>query len=238
MWFQDPVILVIKSSPLFSVTATLLAYGFSLWLYKKFKYNPLVNPILISIVLVSAALLLFDVPYEKYNSGTQLIQFLLGPATVALAVPLYRQWPRIKRHLFSITCSLLVGSAVAIASAVGIGYLFGFSNQLLISLAPKSATTAIALGISEKMGGQITMTAIIVVVTGISGAMMAKFVLDFLLIRSHEARGFAIGLASHGVGTARAFNVSEVAGTYASLAMALNGVLTAIALPLVWWLMK
>jgi putative effector of murein hydrolase len=127
---------------------------------------------------------------------------------------------------------------VAIASAVGIGYLFGFSNQLLISLAPKSATTAIALGISEKMGGQITMTAIIVVVTGISGAMMAKFVLDFLLIRSHEARGFAIGLASHGVGTARAFNVSEVAGTYASLAMALNGVLTAIALPLVWWLMK
>ncbi|XVJ68468.1 MAG: LrgB family protein [Rhizobacter sp.] len=238
MWMQDPVIFAIKSSPLFSVAATLLAYGFALWLYKISKYNPLANPILISIALVSIALIILEVPYEKYNSGTQLIQFLLGPATVALAVPLYRQWPRIKRQLFSISCSLMVGSGVAICSALGMGYIFGFSNQLLISLAPKSATTAIAMGISEKMGGQVTMTAIIVVVTGITGAMMAKFVLDFLLVRSHEARGFAIGLASHGVGTARAFNVSEVAGTYASLAMALNGVLTAIALPVVWWALK
>jgi predicted murein hydrolase (TIGR00659 family) len=226
----------LAASPLLGLTLTLLVYQGAYWIYRRAGYNPLLNPVALSVATLVLLLTLTGTPYQTYFDGAQFVHFLLGPATVALAIPLYAQLDKLKSMLLPLLAALLAGALTAIASAVGIAWLLGASRSTLISLAPKSVTTPIAMGITEKMGGIPSLTAVLVVSTGIIGAVSAKYVLDFLRVRDHSVRGFAVGIAAHGIGTARAFQVSEEAGAFAGLGMGLNGVATALLFPLLIWL--
>lgn len=222
----------LSASPLLGLTMTLVAYQAAYWIYQRAGFNPLLNPVLLAIVMLVGALTLTDTAYAVYFDGAKFVHFLLGPATVALAVPLYLQFDRLKKLALPLVCALLAGSVTAIISAVGIAWLLGAADATLLSVAPKSVTAPIAMGIAEKIGGIPSLTAVMVIMTGVSGAMMAKYVLDALRITDHGVRGFAVGVAAHGIGTARAFQISEQAGAFAGLGMGLNGLATAILMPL------
>lgn len=222
----------LSASPLLWLTATLLAYQGAFWLYRKANMNPLANPVAIAVAALVALLWFTDTPYPVYFEGAQFVHFLVGTATVALAVPLYANLPTLKKNLVPLGGALLAGSVVAAVSAVGIGWALGASRETLLSLAPKSVTAPIAMGIAEKLGGLPSLTAVLVVCTGILGAVLARGTLNLLRIHDHPVRGFAVGVAAHGIGTARAFQVSETMGAFAGLAMGLNGLLTAFLFPL------
>lgn len=222
----------LSASPLLGLTLTLLAYQAAYWVYQRAGFNPLLNPVLLAILMLVTALMLTGTSYATYFDGAQFVHFLLGPATVALAVPLYLQFGKLKKLALPLAVALLAGSVTAIVSAVGIAWLLGASEVTLLSLAPKSVTTPIAMGIAEKIGGIPSLAAVLVMLTGVSGAVMAKYVLDGLRITDHGVRGFAVGIAAHGIGTARAFQISEHAGAFAGLGMGMNGLVTAILAPL------
>jgi predicted murein hydrolase (TIGR00659 family) len=226
----------LSTTPLLGLTITLVVYQAAYLIYQRANFNPLLNPVALAVATLVLLLTLTGTPYQTYFDGAQFVHFLLGPATVALAIPLYAQLGKLKSLLVPLLAALLAGALTAIVSAVGIAWLLGASRTTLISLAPKSVTTPIAMGITEKMGGLPSLTAVLVVSTGIIGAVTAKYVLDFLHLRDHSVRGFAVGVAAHGIGTARAFQVSEEAGAFAGLGMGLNGVATALLFPLLIWL--
>lgn len=228
----------LSASPLLHLTLTLVAFQAGMWIYRKAGLNPLLNPVLIAVVVIVALLLATRTSYETYFAGAQFVHFLLGPATVALAIPLYRQFDRVRRSAVAILASIVVGSLTAALSAISIGWLFGASSETLVSLAPKSVTTPVAMGIAEKLGGLPSLTAVLVISTGILGAMLGPPILNLLGIANWPARGLAIGTASHGIGTARALQVNEVAGAFAGLAMGLNALATAILLPLILQLFR
>lgn len=225
----------LSTSPLLGLTLTLLAYQAAFWIYKRVGFHPLANPVLISVAILASLLLATGTPYQAYFDGAQFVHFLLGPATVALAIPLHAQWPRLKSMAGPLLIALVAGSLTAALSAWGIGALLGGSRESLMSLAPKSVTTPIAMGVAERIGGLPSLTAVLVISTGIIGAVFGRSLYQRLhVIQDHAVRGFAIGIASHGIGTARAFQVSEQAGAFAALAMGLNGLITALSLP---WIM-
>ncbi|MEC5293217.1 LrgB family protein [Aurantimonas sp. C2-6-R+9] len=224
----------LAASPLLSLTMTLIAYQAASFVYRKAGSTALLNPVLVTVILVVAVLTLTGTSYQTYFEGAQFIHFLLGPATVALAIPLYRQFDKVRQSAAAIAASLLTGSLTAIMSAVGLGLLLRADPVSLIALAPKSATAPVAMGIAEKLGGLPSLTAVLVIATGILGAALGPVLLDRLGIRDPAARGFALGTASHGIGTARALQESEVAGAFSGLAMGLNALATAIILPLIW----
>ncbi|OJJ11230.1 hypothetical protein BKI51_15305 [Alphaproteobacteria bacterium AO1-B] len=224
----------LSASPLLALTLTLVAYQVGFWIYRRAGFNPLLNPVLIAVVLLVSLLLVTDTQYSVYFEGAQFVHFMLGPATVALALPLYRQLERVRRSSLAILASLLAGSLTAAISAVGIAALFGASKETLVSLAPKSVTAPVAMGISEQLGGLPSLTAVLVILTGITGAALGPLLLNLMGVKDMAARGLAIGTASHGIGTARALQVSELAGAFSGLAMGLNALATAILLPLVW----
>lgn len=222
----------LAEDPLLALTLTLLAYVLTNRLYVALGRHPLLNPVLLSIIVISGILLATGTSYDEYFEGAKFVHFLLGPATVALAVPLYRQFQAMKKSALAITVSLLAGSLTAIASAVGIAWLLGADAQTLISLAPKSVTTPIAMGIADELGGLPSLTAVFVILSGIIGAALGRYILDALKIYHPAARGLALGVASHGIGTARSFQMGEAKGAFASLAMGLNALATTILLPL------
>jgi predicted murein hydrolase (TIGR00659 family) len=224
----------LSASPLLHLTLTLLTFQFGNWLYRKSGLNPLLNPVLIAVVLIVSILLVTGTTYDRYFEGAQFVHFLLGPATVALAIPLYRQIEQVRRSAIAILVSLVCGSLTASASAVGIAWVMGAGKLSILSIAPKSVTAPIAMGIVEQFGGLPSLTAALVILTGILGAMLGPLVLDLAGIRDWKARGFAMGTASHGIGTARALQVNEVAGAFSGLAMGLNALATAILLPIIW----
>ena len=224
----------LSTSPLLGLTLTLLAYQGAFWIYKRAGFHPLANPVLISVAILASLLLATGTPYQTYFDGAQFVHFLLGPATVALAVPLHGQLKRLVAMGGPILVALVVGSLVAGLSAYTIGALLGASAPTLASLAPKSVTTPIAMGIAERLGGLASLTAVFVILTGIFGAIFADGLLRRLGVKDEASIGFALGLASHGIGTARAFQLSEQTGAFAALAMGLNGLLTALTLP---WLL-
>jgi predicted murein hydrolase (TIGR00659 family) len=227
----------LATSPLLHLTLTLIAFQIGLAIYERAGLNPLANPVLIAVVIVVALLVVTGTPYDRYFEGAQFVHFLLGPATVALAVPLYRQLDRVRESRIAIAASLLTGSATAAVSAVVLVKLFGGSLDTAIAMAPKSVTAPVAMGIARELGGLPSLTAVLVILTGILGAMLGPPLLTALGITDWAARGFAIGTASHGIGTARALQVDPVAGAFAGLAMGLNALATALLLPLVWrWL--
>jgi putative effector of murein hydrolase len=167
------------------------------------------------------------------------VHFLLGPATVALAVPLYRNFALVRQNLLPMAAALVVGALVAIVSAVVVAAALGAPRVVLVSLAPKSVTAAVAMAVSERAGGLPSLTAALVILTGVIGAVVVTPLMNALRIRDYAARGFAAGLASHGIGTARAFTVDPVAGVFAGVAMGLNAVATPIMVPLILpWLIK
>lgn len=224
----------LSASPLLHLTLTLAAFQAGVWLYERGGRNPLLNPVLLAVLIVVAVLLAAGTDYATYFDGAQFIHFLLGPATVALAIPLYRQFEKVKRSAVAILVSLLTGSLTAAASAVAVGWALDASPDALISLAPKSATAPVAMGVAEQLGGLPSLTAVLVILTGIVGAMLGPPLLNLLRVKDKAARGLAIGTASHGIGTARALQESEVAGAFSGLAMGLNALATALLLPILW----
>jgi predicted murein hydrolase (TIGR00659 family) len=221
----------LSASPLLGLTLTLCAYVFAHAVFVHCRYSPLANPVAISVALIAVVLALSGMSYQRYFAGAQFVHFLLGPATVALAVPLARQFPRMKRALLPISCALLSGSVTAIVSSVAIARLLGATPQLARTLGPKSATTPIAMAVAERLGGLPALTAVVVILTGIFGAITGRFLFNALRIQSMPARGLALGVAAHGIGTARAFQVDAEAGAFAGLGMGLNGALTALLAP-------
>jgi len=221
----------LQASPLLWLAVTLVAYQVAYAIYLRAGRNPLVNPVLVSIALIIAVLLATRTPYPTYFDGARLVHFLIGPATVAMAVPLYTHSERLKHMLLPLAGSLLVGSATAIISAVAIGWTFGASPDTLLSLAPKSTTMPIAMGITEKIGGSPSLTSLMVTLTGIAGAIMARGLLTLVRIDDVATRGFAVGVTAHAIGTAYMFQLGEVAVAFAALGMGLNGVLTTILIP-------
>ncbi|GGE39974.1 LrgB family protein [Actibacterium pelagium] len=226
----------LNTTPLLHLTLTLLAFQGANWLFRKCGRTPLLNPVMVSVVVLVAFLLITGTSYGAYFEGAQFVHFLLGPATVCLAIPLYRQFEKVRKSALAIMASLFVGSLTAIASAIGIAMALGASQATLSSLAPKSVTAPVAMGVTEQLGGLPSLTAVLVILTGILGAMIGPVLLTKLGIRNEAARGFAIGTASHGIGTARALQLGEVSGAFAGLAMGLNALATAILLPLLWGL--
>ena len=223
----------LAASPLLWLSMTLAVYLAGQWLFRRSGGRALFNPVALAITLLALLLLLTGTPYATYFGGAQFIHFLLGPATVALAIPLYLHWERVRRLFLPILAGLLAGSLTAILSAMGIAWLLGGSPRTLLSLAPKSVTTPVAMGIAEKIGGLPSLTAVLVILTGVIGAVAAPALLKGLRIRDDAVKGFAIGVAAHGIGTARAFQISSLAGAFAGLAIGLNALLTALLAPLI-----
>ena len=224
----------LSASPLLHLTLTLAAFVAASIIYRKSRLNPLLNPVLLSVIAIVAILYGTDTSYDTYFNGAQFVHFLLGPATVALAIPLYRQLDRVRKSALAIVVSLVSGSITAATSAILIAWLLGAQPISIVSLAPKSVTAPVAMGISEQLGGLPSLTAVLVILTGITGAMLGPVALKLLKVRNWSAIGMALGTASHGIGTARALQVNELAGAFSGLAMGLNAIATAILLPLLW----
>jgi predicted murein hydrolase (TIGR00659 family) len=229
----------LQTTPLFWLTATLAAFLVADALSKRAGRHPLVNPVLIAVALVAVLLKLSGTPYTTYFEGAQFVHFLLGPATVALGVPLYKNFALVRKNLAPMAAALLVGATVAIVSSVVIAAWGHAPREALISMAPKSVTAGVAMAVSQKLGGLPALTAVLVILTGIIGAMVVTPLMNALGVRDYAARGFAAGLASHGIGTARAFTVDPVAGVFAGVAMGLNAVVTPALVPLILpWLIR
>lgn len=221
----------LSREPLLWLTATLLAYWIGDIAFQASGRQPFVNPVLIAVVLLAAVLWGTGTDYPAYFEGAKFVHFMLGPATVALAVPMYGNLRAVRRAALPMLAALLAGSFTAIFSALAIAWVMGVEPSVLASLAPKSATAPVAIGISEAMGGAPTLTAVLVLLTGIIGAVIATPLLNALGLTDWRARGFAVGVAAHGIGTARAFQVHETAGAFAGIGMGLNAVLTALVAP-------
>jgi putative effector of murein hydrolase len=227
----------LREGPLLWLALTLFAYAIGDWAFRASGRRPVVNPVLIAMVLLSALLLATRTDYATYFQGAQFVHFLLGPATVALAVPLHANRRHILATAVPMAAALVAGSLVTMLTALGTGWALGLRDVSLLSLAPKAVTSPVAIGIAEKIGGAPGLTAALVILTGIFGAVIVTPFYNRLGVKDYRARGFATGAMCHGIGTARAFQVDPTAGAFAGIGMALNAVLTAITAPIiVGWL--
>ena len=222
----------LAASPLLGLTSTLVAYQAAMWLFERCGRRQMLNPILVSVAMIVGFLMATGTEYRTYFDGAQFVHFLLGPATVALAVPLYHQLPLLRRAWPAVLAVVLTGAMVASVSAVAIAWGLGGSEQIVLSLAPKSVTIPIAMGISERIGGIPSLTAVMVMLTGMVGAIGGGWILDMARVKVPAARGLALGIASQGIGTVRAVQMGETAGAFAGLAIGLTGLATAILVPL------
>ena len=223
----------LSTTPLLWLTITVVVYVIADRIAQSSGRHPVVNPVLVSVIFIVAVLWTTSTPYKTYFEGAQFVHFLLGPAIVAIAVPLYRNLARVKANLVPMLAALIAGAVTATVSALAIAAAFGVPHDVLASIAPKSVTAGVAMGISEGLGGIPALTAVLVILTGLIGAVIVTPLMNALGMTDYAARGFAAGLAAHGIGTARAFVVDEVAGTFAGIAMGLNAVLTAILVPII-----
>lgn len=229
----------LASTPLLWLTVTLIVWIIADRIAVASGRHPVVNPVLLSIIALGALLIFTGTSFATYFQGAQFVHFLLGPAIVAIAIPLYRNLDKVRENLLPMIAALVTGSVTAVVSALAVAASFGLPDPVLAALAPKSVTAGVAMGIAEQFGGEAALTAVLVVTTGLLGAIMVTPLMNALRLKDYAARGFAAGLAAHGIGTARAFVVDEVAGTFAGIAMALNAVMTALILPLIlYWFLK
>jgi predicted murein hydrolase (TIGR00659 family) len=222
----------LSQTPLLWLTVTLLVYAAADAVSLASRRHPLANPVLHSIWIVGVFLHATGTSYTTYFSGAQFVHFLLGPATVALAVPLYENRRIVMSAILPMLAALVVGCVTAIVSVVLLAEAAGLPREVVLALAPKSVTAGVAMGISEALGANPAITAVATVLTGIMGAIVVTPMMNRMGITDFRARGFAAGLASHGIGTARAFQVDEVAGVFAGIAMGLNTLVTALLVPL------
>lgn len=223
----------LSTEPLLWLTCTIVVYLAADGIARRLGRRALANPVLIAVCVIAPVLWLTGTPYATYFDGAQFIHFLLGPATVALAVPLHANLPTIRRTAAPMLAALVAGSVAAAVSAILLAQAFGLPDQVIVSISPKSTTAPVAIGVSEAMGGLPTLTAVLVILTGIIGAITVTPLMNALKIRDWRARGFAVGVAAHGIGTARAFQVNELAGAFAGIGMALNAVLTSLIVPVI-----
>jgi predicted murein hydrolase (TIGR00659 family) len=222
----------LSQSPLLWLTVTLLVYATTDALSLVTHRHPLANPVLHSIWIIGAFLMLTGTSYTTYFGGAQFVHFLLGPATVALAVPLYENRKVVAAAILPMLAALVVGSVTAVVSVVLLAEAVGLPRAVVLSLAPKSVTAGVAMGISESLHADPSLTAVAVVLTGIMGAIIVTPLMNRIGITDFRARGFAVGIAAHGIGTARAFQVDAVAGVFAGIAMSLNALVTSLLVPL------
>lgn len=215
------------NSVFFGAVISLLAYEVGLLLKKKFKWA-ILNPLLLSVICVMAVLVIFDIDYEQYNEGAKYISYLLTPATVCLAVPLYEQITLLKKNFKAVIAGILSGVIASLVSVWGLAILFDFSHEQYVTLLPKSITTAIGMGISEEMGGIVTITVASIIITGILGNVIAEFIFKVCKIQHPIAKGLALGTSAHAIGTAKAMELGEVEGAMSSLAIAVAGLFTVI----------
>ncbi|RTL53561.1 MAG: LrgB family protein [Bradyrhizobiaceae bacterium] len=222
----------LSQTPLLWLTVTLLVYAVADAISRASGRNPFVNPVLHSIWVIGVFLHVTGTSYSTYFGGAQFVHFLIGPATVALAVPLYENRKIVMESILPMLFALIVGCAAAIVSVIVLAEALGLPRTVILALAPKSVTAGVAMGIAETLGADPSLTAVAVVLTGITGAIVVTPMMNGLRIKDFRARGFAAGLASHGIGTARAFQVDEVAGAFAGIAMGLNALVTSLLVPL------
>ena len=222
----------LSQSPLLWLTVTLLVYAIidaiSIWTHR----HPLANPVLHSMWIIGAFLKLTNTSYTTYFGGAQFVHFLLGPATVALAVPLYENRKVVASAILPMLVALAAGSVTAVASVMLFAEAVGLPREVVLSMAPKSVTAGVAMGISESLHADPSLTAVAVILTGIMGAITVTPLMNWMGITDFRARGFAVGIAAHGIGTARAFQVDAVAGVFAGIAMSLNALVTSLLVPL------
>ena len=222
----------LQASPLLGLVATLVAYRLALEVNRLAHGNPLANPVLVAVLVLGLLLRVTGVSYTAYFQGAQYVHFLLGPATVALALPMYGNLRRIRRSIRAIAPALLAGSLTAAVSAMLLAHLLGAPRVLVLTLVSKSVTTPIAMGIAEQVGGAPSLAAIFVIITGIVAAVIVEPTLRLARVTDARALGLAAGTAGHGIATARVLPLSETAGAFGGLAIGLNGVITAVLAPL------
>lgn len=225
-----------QTSPVFAISLTLVAYWLADTVWRRFGNPALLHPVLIATTLVAISLIVIGVDHGVYFEQTFVLNEMLGLTVILMAVPLYRNSGLIKSARAPLGLALVTGSLVAILTALALPVSAGIPQELLATLAPKSTTAAVAVEIADRLGGIAGLTAVIVISTGIFGAVFGPAILAALRIEDERAAGFALGVASHAIGTARAFQISEIAGTFASLGMILNAILTIILVPVVLYL--
>lgn len=218
---------MLTSATFFGVSLSLLTYLLGMWLKKKFRFA-LFNPLLISIVITMLVLVACHVDYETYNEGAKYLSYLLTPATVCLAIPLYEQLGQLKRHWKAVFAGILAGVLTSLGCVLAMAVLFGLSHETYVTLLPKSITTAIGMGVCEELGGQVSITAAVIIVTGVLGNIIGEGVCRLFRIHNPVAKGVALGTSAHAVGTARAMEMGEVEGAMSSLSIAVAGLLTVI----------
>lgn len=221
---------ILTENILFGVVISLIAFEIGLFIYKKTKF-PLFNPLLIAIAIVIGFLILFNIDFELYNKGGQFINMFLGPATVVLAVPLYKQLQLLKKHLIPILTGVLIGSSIGITSVLILCSLFGVENVITISLLSKSVTTPIGIEITNQLGGLVPVTVLSIILSGIIGAIIGPILCKFFKIKDKVAIGIALGTASHAIGTTKALEFGETEGAMSSLSIGIAGIMTVFLAP-------
>ncbi len=221
----------IINNEVFGLLLTIGVYAFFLKIAEKIK-NPFLNPLLLTTLGIIGILVVFKIPLEYYELGGNYIKFFLGPATIVLAVPLYKQLHLLKKHFFPILVGVIIGSLTSLVSVYFLSKLVGLKRELIISLLPKSITTPIGMSVSESYGGIVSLTIAAIVITGILGAITAPIIVKFIGLKSDVAKGIAIGTASHAVGTSKAIEMGETIGAMSGLAIALAGTVTALIMPI------
>lgn len=224
---KEQINIFFQNSMFAGVTLSLLAYIAGSLLKKKFKLG-VFNPLLISIVISIWVLVAGDIDYEVYNEGAKYLSYLLTPATVCLAIPLYEQWELLKKNVKAVVAGLVAGVITSITTVFVLSLIMGLSHEEYVTLLPKSITTAIGMGVSEELGGYVTITVAVIIVTGVLGNIMGELVCKIFKINEPISKGLAFGSASHAIGTARAMEIGEIEGAMSSLAIAVSGILTVL----------
>ncbi|MFR4018463.1 MAG: LrgB family protein [Clostridia bacterium] len=217
----------LQDSMFAGVTISLIAYLIGVMLKKKFK-SGIFNPLLISIVVSILVLAIGKVDYETYNEGAKYLSWLLTPATVCLAIPLYEQWSLLKKHYKAVMLGLAAGTVTSLSTVLGLSLLCELSHKEYVTLLPKSITTAIGMGVSEELGGYVTITVAVIIITGVFGNMFGELICKIFRITEPVSKGLAFGASSHAIGTAKAIEIGEIEGAMSSLAIAVSGVLTVV----------
>lgn len=218
---------LMKNSATMGVVISLLAYELGVFLKKKTK-KAIFNPLLIAIILVIIFLLIFNIDYDSYNLSAKYLSYLLTPATVSLAIPLYQQLDLLKKNLFAILIGILSGVLTSLVSILAMAMVFGLSHAEYVTLLPKSITTAIAMGVSEELGGYVTITVAAILITGVFGNIIATVSCKIFRIKNPISQGLAIGTSAHAMGTTKAMEMGEIEGAMSSLAIVVAGLLTVI----------
>lgn len=223
---------LLMNSLYFGMVISVGTYLFGVWLRKKVPLA-ILNPLLVSIILTIAFLLVFKIDYQDYNEGARYLSYFLTPATVCLAIPLYKQLELLKHHFAAVAGGIVSGVLASAFSIFALSRLFGLSHEHYVTLLPKSITTAIGIGVSQEAGGIVTLTVVSIVITGILGNVIADIMFKLFKIQEPIARGLALGTSAHAIGTARALEMGEIEGAMSSLAIAVAGLLTVAVVPIV-----